>query len=140
MENYNNQGDNLFNLSVEGAARDLLLTAATWARTIAIVGFISAGLSVLDAFIGKAGAGSAALAGGILFTLLFVAIGVVLNIFLFRFATNIIASLSNMSQVQFNEGVSNLKTYFKLMGILIIIGLAIVFIVILAYSLGRGLR
>lgn len=140
MENFNNQSDNLFNISVEDGARDLLLTAATWARIVAIVGFISAGISVIDAFIGQPGANSTAVAGGVLITLIFVAISVALNIFLFRFATNMIASLGNRSQVQFNEGVSNLRTYFKFMGILIIIVLAIMLIVILAFGLGMGLR
>lgn len=140
MENNSNQPDNIFNLSIEGATRELLLTAATWARIIAIAGFITAGLSILSAIVGKAGAGSAQMVGSIFGALIGAAIGVVINIFLYRFATNTITSLSNMSQVQFNEGIGNLKTYFKIISILIIIVLALVIIVFLFVGLGRGFR
>lgn len=140
MENNTNQSDSLFNLSIEGAARELLLTAATWARVIAVVGFITAGLSILSAIVGKAGAGSAQMVGSIFGALIGAAITVVINIFLYRFATNTTTSLSNMSQVQFNEGVGNLKTYFKILGIFIIIGIALVFLIVLFVGLGRGFR
>lgn len=140
MENNSNQGDNLFHLSIEGAARDFLQTAATWARIVAIVGFISGGLSLLGFIFGAPSANAAAVAGTTLLMLPFIVVGVIINVFLFKFATNILASLSNMSQVQFNEGVNNLRTYFKIISILIIIALAIVFIVFLAFGLGLGLR
>ena len=140
MEQNSSQGNNLFNLSIEGPTRELLVSIATWARIIAIVGFISAGLSLLEVILGKADAGGAALVGSGLFTLLVVAISVVLNVFLFRFAKHTLTSLSNMSQVQFNEGANNLKTYFKIYGIFIIIVLVIAIIAVLAYGAGRGLR
>ena len=140
MEQNSSQGNNLFNLSIEGPTRELLVSIATWARIIAIVGFISAGLSLLEVILGKADAGGAALVGSGLFTLLVVAISVVLNVFLFRFAKHTLTSLSNMSQVQFNEGANNLKTYFKIYGIFIIIVLVIAIIAMLAYGAGRGLR
>lgn len=140
MEHNSNQSDNLFSLNIEGAARELLLTAATWARIIAIAGFISAGLSILTAVIGKADAGGAAIVGSLFGALIGAAVGVVINIFLYRFATNTINSLSNMSQVQFNEGIGSLKTYFKIISILIIIVLALAVIVMLFVGLGKGFR
>jgi hypothetical protein len=45
-----------------------------------------------------------------------------------------------MSQVQFDEGVNDLKTYFKIFGIILIIGLSFVVLGVLFYGLGRGLR
>jgi hypothetical protein len=140
MENNSNQDNSLFQLTIVGAARDLLQTAATWARIVAIVGFISGGLSLLGLIFGTPSANAAAVAGTTLLMLPFVVLGVIINVFLFKFATNTLASLSNMSQVQFNEGVNNLRTYFKIIAILIIIVLAIVFIVFLAFGLGLGLR
>ncbi|AXY78272.1 hypothetical protein D3H65_31630 [Paraflavitalea soli] len=140
MENNSNQGDNLFNLSIEGAARELLQTAATWARIIAIVGFISGGLSLIGLIFGSPQANAAVAASSTLISLPFIALGVIINVFLFKFATNILGSLANMSQVQFNEGINNLRTYFKIIGILIIIGLSLVVLIVMFYGLGRGLR
>lgn len=140
MENNINQGDSMFNLSIEGAARDFLSTAATWARIIAIVGFVSAGLSILQAIIGKPGQTGATIVGSALGAIIGAAITVAINIFLFRFATNTTASLSNMNQVQFNEGVNNLRTYFKIVGILLIIVLSLAVLVVMFFGLGRGLR
>ncbi|WP_276484490.1 hypothetical protein [Paraflavitalea pollutisoli] len=139
MENNRNEESGLFNLAIEGEAKQLLHTAASWARIVAIIGFISAGITLLSTILSGAKAGGFALAGSLLFVTLFLVIGVVLNIFLYRFATNTLASLENMSQVQFNEGANNLKTYFKLMAILIIIAMALFFIVFLAFALGASM-
>lgn len=140
MDNNINQDDSMFNISIEGAARDFLATAATWARIIAIVGFITAGLSVLEAIIGKQGETGASIIGSTLGAIIGAVITVAINIFLFRFATNIMSSLSNMSQVQFNEGVNNLRTYFKILGIIMIIVLSLVVLIVMFYGLGMGLR
>lgn len=140
MDNNINQDESMFSISIEGAARDFLATAATWARIIAIVGFITAGLSVLEAIIGKQGETGASIIGSTLGAIIGAVITVAINIFLFRFATNIMSSLSNMSQVQFNEGVNNLRTYFKILGIIMIIVLSLVVLVVMFYGLGMGLR
>lgn len=138
MENNTNRESGLFSLSIEGSARELLQSAATWARIIAIVGFVSAGLTLLDTIIRGAGVGGFAMAGSVLFVSIILVVQVVLNIFLYRFASNTLESLNNMSQVQFNAGVGNLKTYFKMVGILIIIGIAICIIVVLAAIAGAS--
>ncbi|WP_315822002.1 hypothetical protein [Paraflavitalea speifideaquila] len=140
MENTSNQESNLFNISIEGNARSLLVTAATWARIVAIIGFISAGISLLEAIFGNPIESAAAKTGSVLFLMIFIAIGVIINIFLFRFATNTLASLNGMNQIQFNEGVNNLRTYFKIMGILIIIVLALCIVFFLFMGIGLGLR
>ncbi|MBO9565999.1 MAG: hypothetical protein J7621_24705 [Niastella sp.] len=137
MEQNSDQSNSLFGLRIEGATRDLLHTIATWARIIAIVGFISAGLSLLGMIIGKKG-GAAAFAN--FFTVITLIISVVLNIFLFRFANHTLASLSNMNQVQFNEGANNLKNYFKLYGIFILIIIVLAVLFVLAVGAGRGFR
>ncbi len=139
MEQNIDQSNSLFNLRVEGATRELLHTIATWARIIAIVGFISAGLSLLEMIIGKKEAGGfAAMTNTI--TVITLIVSIVFNIFLFRFAKHTQASLSNMSQVQFNEGANNLKTYFKLYGIFIIISLVAAIMFMLANGAGRAFR
>jgi Family of unknown function (DUF5362) len=140
MDNNSNQSDNLFHLNIEGAAREFLDTAATWARIIAIVGFISAGLSLVAAFVSKSSSNSAAMVGGIFGALISAAITVAINLFLYRFATHTKSSLSSMNQGEFNEGIINLKTYFKILGIIMIIALALIVLLILAFGLGLSNR
>lgn len=140
MENNINQGESMFSIRIEGAVREFLATAATWARIIAMAGFITAGLSVLEAVIGKGGETGATIIGSTLGAIIGAVITVAINIFLFRFATNILSSLSNMSQVQFNEGINNLRTYFKILGIIMIIVLSLAVLIVMFYGLGRGLR
>lgn len=139
MENNRNEESGLFTLAIEGEARQLLHAAASWARIVAIIGFIGAGITLLSTVLSGAKAGGLALASNLIVVTLFLIVGVVLNILLYRFATYTLASLDNQSQVQFNEGTGNLKTYFKLMAILIIIAMALFFIVFLAFALGASM-
>lgn len=123
MENNTNQTDNLFDITYDSAAGNYLKQAATWARICAIIGFISAGLSLLKAF--AAGKGNMMFAAAtVLISLVFVGISILINVFLLRFANNTTTGLASSSQEKLNEGVSNLTTYFKIIGILIIILIA----------------
>jgi len=140
MDNNTQQSDNLFDLSIDTTARDYLKTAATWARIIAIIGFIGIAIMLIDIFIGSARGGAMVVASSVLMGSIFIIIALVLNIFLLRFANNTLAGLSGMSQVQFNEGVHNLSTYLKALGIIIIIVLALCVIFVLAVTLGLGMR
>lgn len=139
MDNNINQESGFFNLNIEGDAKLQLQTAASWARILAIVGFVTAGIALVATILTRQQAGGFALVGGVFGTVLFQVVGVVLNIFLYRFATHTLESLTNMSQVQFNEGAGNLKTYFKLMAVLIIIGLSLFFIMVLFFAMGASM-
>ena len=138
MENNPSLG-NLFNLGVDPSARDYLRSAASWAKIIAYFNFISAGLSIIDAAFGTPGQTQMGVASSVVFTMIVVGIIVVINIFLLRFANNTLNSLANMNQQEFNEGINNLRIYFKIWGILFIILVSIIFLVILFAILGRSL-
>ena len=127
MENTTNQTDNLFDITYDSAAGAFLKQAATWARICAVIGFISAGLSLIKFFAGPSRSAIAA-AASLIISLIFLAISVTLNIFQLRFANNSLRGLAANSQERLNEGVSSLGTYFKIVGILIIIGIAFVII------------
>jgi glucan phosphoethanolaminetransferase (alkaline phosphatase superfamily) len=69
-------------------------------------------------------------------------IGCAINYFLYKFSTMTRDGLNNMNQVQLNQGLNNLSTYFKVLGIillivLIILGLAVV---IIAFSAALSRR
>ena len=133
--------NDLFNLGIDTSARELLKTSATWAKIIAVVSFISAGVSILAAVLGSVSStghvlGSIGSVGGSLIT---AAITVSLNLFLFRFASNMSEGLANMNQQQFNSGASNLRTYFKFIGILMIIFISLFLLAMLFFIMGTGM-
>jgi hypothetical protein len=123
MENNTNQADNLFDLTYDSAAGNYLKQAATWAKICAIIAFVSAGLSLLKSF--AAGRGSMITAAAtVLVSLIVVGLSILINVFLLRFASNTTTGLTSSNQEKLNEGISNLTTYFKIVGILIIILIA----------------
>lgn len=128
MENNNLYESDIFELKLEPEVKDQLLGMATWARIIAVAAFFSMALSFIVtltgggksvsgsgtmASIGKAGE----LAGVIISTI----IGVILNLFLYRFATQAKRALETTDQTLLEGGLNNLTGYFKMMGILLLI-------------------
>lgn len=65
---------------------------------------------------------------------------VVLYIFLLRFANSTAAGVNTENQDEFNYGISNLKLYFKTIGILLIIGISLVALMIVFGILGALMR
>ena len=55
-----------------------------------------------------------------------VVISIVINVFLYRFATKTTAAVNNMNQQDFAEGIAGLQTYFKITGIILIIVLSMI--------------
>ena len=124
MENNPNQADSLFELTYDSAAGNYLKQAATWARICAVIAFISAGLSLIKSFATAKGNVMVATAT-ILIMLIIVGVSLLINVFLLRFANNTLTGLSGNNQERLNEGIGNLGTYLKIMGILIIVALAL---------------
>ncbi|HXB44612.1 MAG TPA: hypothetical protein VNV85_11165 [Puia sp.] len=150
MENQN-RPDTIFNLSFDDSSRDNLRTIALWARICAISAFIGYAIALIAAFIGKvqlssneasgigATFGKSSLIAGALVSAI---IGCAINYFLYRFAVSAKEGLESDNQVKLNEGLINLKTYFKIVGILLLIvliicGLAILIGIIIASISGR---
>jgi len=149
MENQN-QFDNVFNVSVDDNSRDNLRTIAIWARICALCAFAGYVVALLVAFFGKEqmpnGASSLAASFGkgslIAGALVSAIIGCAINYFLYRFAMDAKEGLANANQLKLNEGLINLKTYFKIIGILLLIVLiicvlALVIVIIAAAVAGK---
>ena len=76
----------------------------------------------------------------ILTTMLTVIIGGAINYFLYRFAVAVGSGVKSMDAQKVNEGFNSLRIYFKIVGILLIIILAIILVwilVILVQIAGR---
>lgn len=139
-----NQLDNFFNLSFDAAARAQLKRVALWAKICSICAFVGYALSLAitilnqvnhtdyaleaEGFSIRASLGSGGSPGS---TAVVIIIGGILNYFLYRFAVAATQGVGAMDTVKLNEGLSSLRTYFKIFGILMLIilvvgGLAII--------------
>ncbi|HEY4875961.1 MAG TPA: DUF5362 family protein [Puia sp.] len=138
----NNTSENLFELQIDAQSNNHLSQAAKWAKFLAIVGFVFCGLLiiwgiymeiVLNSFgrlNGEAGAPFGAFSNfGGAFFLTFAIAGAILYFFpclyLFRFGSKMQTALRNNDQNTLTNSFSNLKSFYKFLGILTIIFLAI---------------
>ncbi len=123
-------------LTNEGRA--YLLETAKWARFLAIVGFVFIGLmiiagifmgSIMGSAMGAAGdMGMAGMMGGGAMTVLYILLAALYffpTLYLYRFATQTRAALSGTGGGDVTQGLGNLKSTFKFMGILMIVIIAL---------------
>jgi len=133
-----NQLDSFFNLSFDSKATQCILTIAKWARIGAICSFVGYGIALIVAVFGKNSSidadsvGVAATkAGNIAGAFLSGIIGTIINYFLYRFSTAARQGVEGMDQLRLNQGLGDLRTYFKILGIIILIFLIIACLAIL---------
>lgn len=116
------QNDNTFlQLPITDRLKDTFRTAATWARIIAILGFISVPFSLYDA-VQKNNIASGFILAGIV---------IMLNVFLLNFSRKVVPAIEATDQLQFNEALNDLKMYFKVFGIVLIVFISIVILAVL---------
>jgi len=143
MENTNE--NSIFNFNnVDEEAKSNLSGIAQWTNINAIVGFVSAGLSLITTVVGLGRLGSfgssSNAVGAILGLIITLAISLLLNITLIAAAQNIKKGIEQTDQGHFALGLNKLATYFKILGIITIVVIALLLLVILAAGLlgGRG--
>ena len=78
--------------------------------------------------------------GAIIGALITVAIGVFINYFLYRFAVSTARGMDSMDSIRTNDGFNNLRRYFKIYGVLLIIGLSIAVLGIVFVLIGLAMR
>lgn len=132
--------DKIFNIEIDMISRDHLKTISTWARIIAVVGFISLGLTLIRLLVNPDSNNTAALIAMLFFVLIYLAVMTLLYVFLLRFANRTSASLNTQNQDQFNSGIGYLATYFKVLGIIIIIGISLVGLFFMFLAIGAAFR
>ena len=132
--------DKIFNIEIDMISREHLKTITIWARIIAVVGLINLGFTLIRLFANSAGNGAAAMIGMLFFVLIYLAIMILLYFFLLRFANRTSASINTQNQDQFNSGIGSLATYFKILGIIIIIVLSVVGLFLMFLALGTAFR
>ena len=131
--------DNFFNLSFDMVGLDTLRQLSLWAKIISICAFVGYAFSLAAALFGhsktsgldETSATSFSRTGNILGTFLVLIIGGAINYFLYRFAVAIDRGVKSMDALKVNEGFNSLRIYFKILGIILIIVLAILVLAVL---------
>lgn len=145
MEN-SSSNNSLFDLSFDNNVKSGLRDLAVWAGLAAIVSLINSIFGLISYFIqmnkisnvvGDYPGTQRAMAGGMIMPLISLGIGVALFIFLNKFSRMAKAGVDNNDSYQINESLGNLSTYFKFVGILIIIVL-VIFLLLFMFGLAMG--
>ena len=131
--------NSLFDLSIDETAKDHLRRICSWTMVIVITAVIGYVVAIIKAFMPKAqviqseGFGVSVGAGQNLGSVIFgIIIGLLINYFLYQFANLTKKGVNGMSQTDLNAGFYNLKIYFVIISIMVIIALAIVLLAFLA--------
>ncbi|HXD76778.1 MAG TPA: hypothetical protein VN616_03165 [Puia sp.] len=124
--------DNFFNLAFDGIGCDQLKQCSVWARIVALTSFAGYVVLAYDWLFGR---NKAALSGGVgaLLSMTIIGGGITANYFLYRFGANIGRGVQNLDALPVNQGLGNLRQYFKTAGILMIVDICIF---LFAFALG----
>ena len=132
-------------VSIDSPTRTALLEASKWAKFLAIVGFVMVGLATVIGVGGLLFTGVSGLDGGAMLSigmavayLIMIAIYFFPLLYMFRFSKQIRIGVENDNQDAVNSAFVNLKSYFKFLGILILI-LLILYALMFVLGVGGGL-
>ena len=133
----------IFNFGLGEASREQLKKIAYWAGINAVLSLVSTGLSVIIFFKDMGTVRSSYLFMGantqngssLFFQLLF---ALLLNITLYKSSVYLKKGIANSDQPELNKGLAQLRTYFKIFGILMILVIAIIIIAVLVIGAAKG--
>ena len=132
----------LFDLQVDHEGTQYLAQAAKWGRFLSIIGFVFVALlaifslfagavfsKTMTSLSGMRGSGTVELSSAFnwvisFFYLLIAALWLMPVLYIFRFSTKMQAALRSNDQHLLNDSFKNLKSSFRFMGIMTIIGLS----------------
>jgi small-conductance mechanosensitive channel len=133
-----NTENSLFDLSIDETAKDHLRRICSWTLIIVITAVIGYVVAIIKAFIPKTqvvqseGFGVSLSTGQGIGSVIFgIIIGLLINYFLYQFANLTKKGVNGMSQSDLNAGFYNLKIYFVIISVLVIIVLAFVLLFLL---------
>ena len=133
-----NTENSLFDLSIDETAKDHLRRICSWTLVIVITAVIGYVVAIIKAFMPKTqvvqseGFGASLNTGQGIGSVIFgIIIGLLINYFLYQFANLTKKGVNGMSQTDLNAGFYNLKIYFVIISVLVIIVLAFVLLFLL---------
>jgi hypothetical protein len=134
MENF--EQNTIFKFGIDDTTKQSLKALAQWAKVNAVLAFTSIGMSVLTIIVASMTLLDAYSSGNFIGALIsrqlvFWIISLVLNIILYKAATNIQQSIIHNDQRIFNIGMSLLARYFKIIGIVFIVAITLIIVFII---------
>jgi len=133
-----NTDNSLFDLSIDETAKDHLRRICSWTLVIVITAVIGYVVAIVKAFTPKTqvvqseGFGVSLSTGQGIGSVIFgIIVGLLINYFLYQFANLTKKGVNGMSQTDLNAGFYNLKIYFVIISVLVIIVLAFVLLFLL---------
>ena len=149
-----NDNQNLFSLSIDPVTKSYLTDIYKWTKFLAITGMVVLFLGLIAVALGatvspsllnaqsdgtvvtEVSPGTKATLG--IVSVVCVAIAFFPLYFLLQFSNKMKRALVSNNQAELNESFARLKTYFKYLGIVIIIAFVIYVLVIVLYALGMA--
>jgi hypothetical protein len=141
-----NNSDLFGDLSFDHTAKQYIRSIASWAIVIVVVAIISYGLSLVKVFIAPPAVAPKAegfdfnfsvKSESVGWTVFLILVGLLINYFLFRFATLSRAGLNGLNQSSLNKSFNNLKVYFIIQAIACIVFFLIVILALTTVSTFR---
>ena len=132
-------------LGFDHTAKQHILSIASWAMVVVVVAVIGYVLNIVQLFVGteetvtrSEGFGMAdALAGNnTMSSVIGIIIGLLINFFLYRFASMARNGINGLNQDQLNKSFNNLKLYFVIMSVILIV----VFVGVLFVAIGFAMK
>ncbi|MEX6687038.1 DUF5362 family protein [Danxiaibacter flavus] len=145
----NTSSSSLFELQIDTLTTSHLVSTAKWAKFISIVGFVMSALIVLVAFFAGSllsvfsPAGSAGYMSGSFLTVVYLIFALLFflpNLFLFNYAGKMQQALNGNDQNALNNSFAQLKSYFRFIGIIMIVVISIYALVFLLAIIGVLMR
>lgn len=132
--------NDLFDLEIEGSTKKLLKEVSFWARVVAATAIVSYVLAIANTLFiyGSIGANVLSYSNtmmGLAYTAGVTAIGILMNVFLFRFGAKTKEGIDHLNQQQLELGFASLKIYYKIVGILsiiVIVGVVLIIFITVA--------
>ena len=123
-------------LKINNSIKENLITAAKWARFLAIIGFVFTGFMGIASLFVLVTAMASGIGMLMFMAVVYIGLTVVMifpALYLIRFAGSTEKGLSSNKQGEFDYGIQNLKSLFKFTGIytIVVIVLYIVYIFVL---------
>ena len=130
-----NQAHLFTDLGVDHTAKQHILSIASWAMTIVVVTVIGYVLNIVELFSGPTAAvtrsegfdiGVTLTGSNTTSSVVGILIGLLINFFLYRFASLARTGVTGLNQTALNRSFNNLKIYFTILSVIVIIVFVIV--------------
>lgn len=144
-----NTSSSLFELQIDTLTTSHLSSTAKWAKFISIVGFIVSALLAIGAFFAGSFISAFSQSSGVgyinggAFTIVYLIMALLFflpNLFLFNYSGKMQQALNGNDQNALNNSFGQLKSYFKFIGIIMIIVISMYALVFLLAIIGVAMR